>query len=89
MGLLGKLIAGKLMAKAAQNLNRRSAAAAAARGPVNGRYVPATAGASAAAPTGLAGKAVSFYERNPKLVAGAATLLMAAVAASLTKGKTR
>ena len=39
--------------------------------------------------TGIAGKAVGFYEKNPKLVAGVATLLMAALAASLSKGRVR
>ena len=52
-----------------------------------GQYIPAGTSVTPAAPAGLAHKAVEFYEKNPKLVAGAATLLMAALAASLSKGR--
>ena len=83
MGLLGKLIAGKVMTKAVPKMNQKSAAAAAARAR-QGQYIPAGARVPS---TGVADKALAFYERNPKLVASAATLLMAAVAASLSKGR--
>ena len=84
MGLLGKLIAGKVIAKAVTKVKQRDAAQAAMRAR-QGQYIPA--GTSVATSPSLAGKAVGFYERNPKLVAGAATLLMAALAASLSKGR--
>ena len=86
MGLLGKLIAGKVVAKAVQKVKQREAAAqlAAVRAQ-HGQYIPA--GTNVATGTTLAGRAVGFYERNPKLVAGAATLLMAALAAGLSKGR--
>ena len=87
MGLLGKLIAGKVVAKTVQKLNQKNAAAQAARRVQHGQYIPA--GARVATGTGLAGKAVGFYEKNPKLVAGVATLIMAALAASLSKGRVR
>jgi hypothetical protein len=81
MGLLGKLIAGKVVAKAVQKVKQKEALRA-----QQGQYIPA--GASVARPPAtIAGKAVAFYEKNPKLVAGAATLLMAALAASLSKGR--
>ena len=85
MGLLGKLIAGKVIAKAVTKVKQRDAAAQAAMRARQGQYIPA--GTNVAVGTTLAGKAVGFYERNPKLVAGAATLLMAALAASLSKGR--
>ena len=84
MGLLGKLIAGKVMGKAVQKLNQRSATAAAQRAR-HGQYIPAGTVAPSVR-SGVAGKALDFYEKNPKLVAGAATLVMAAIAASLSKG---
>jgi hypothetical protein len=87
MGLIRKLIAGKLVAKAVQKLNQKAAATTVASRPYAGRYIPATAGTMPAARTGIADKALAFYERNPKLVAGAATILMAAVAAGLSKGR--
>ena len=85
MGLLGKLIAGKVVAKAMRKLKQKDAAAQAAMRVQQGQYIPA--GASVASRTGMAGKAVDFYEKNPKLVTGAATLIMAALAASLSKGR--
>jgi hypothetical protein len=86
MGLLGKLIAGKVMAKAVQKVKQKNAAQAAPPAP-QGQYIPAGAGVMPAARPGLANMAVDFYEKNPKLVAGAATLIMAALAASLSKGR--
>ena len=87
MGLLGKIIAGKVMAKAVKKLNQRNAALAAQPAVRQGQYIPAASRGQAVASSGLAGKALAFYEKNPKLVAGAATLVMAAVAASLSKGR--
>ena len=84
MGLLGKLIAGKVVAKAVQKVKQKNAAELRAR---QGQYIPAGSDVLPAGRTDLATKAVSFYEKNPKLVAGAATLLMAALAASLSKGR--
>ena len=84
MGLFGKLIAGKVVAKAVQKVKQREAAQAALRAQ-QGQYIPA--GTNVATGPTLAGRAVAFYERNPKLVAGAATLVMAALAASLSKGR--
>lgn len=86
MGLLGKLIAGKVMAKVVKKLNHKSAALDVRPAVRQGQYIPASGG-KAVTPSGLAGKAIAFYEKNPKLVAGATTLLMAAVAASLSKGR--
>jgi hypothetical protein len=85
MGFLGKLIAGKVIAKAVTKVKQREVAAQAAMRAQQGQYIPA--GANVMTETTLAGKAVGFYERNPKLVAGAATLLMAALAAGLSKGR--
>ena len=85
MGMLGKLIAGRLVAKAAQRIKQKNAAMDVQRRGASGEYIPAGTGAMPAR-TGLAYKAVDFYEKNPKLVAGAATLIMAALAASLSKG---
>ena len=82
MGLLGKLIAGKVVAKAVQKVKQKEALRAR-----QGQYIPAGASVAAPPPGTIAGKAVAFYEKNPKLVAGAATLLMAALAASLSKGR--
>ena len=87
MGLFGKLIAGKVVAKAVQKMKQKDAAAEAAMRAQQGTYIPAGAVAGMPARTGLAGKAVDFYEKNPKLVAGAATLIMAALAASMSKGR--
>ena len=84
MGLFGKIIAGKVVAKAVQKMKQKDAAAQAAMRAQQGQYIPA--GASVV-PNTLTGKAVAFYEKNPKLVAGAATLVMAALAASLSKGR--
>ena len=82
MGLVRKLIAGKVVAKAVKTLKQRNASAAALRAR-QGQYIPA----GTAARTGLADRAVEIYEKNPKLFAGAATLIMAALAASLSKGR--
>ena len=87
MGLFGKIIAGKVVAKAVQKMKQKDAAAEAALRARQGQYIPAGAAVPGAVPTTLSGKAVAFYERNPKLVAGAATLVMAALAASLSKGR--
>ena len=87
MGLVRKLIAGKVVAKAVKTLKQRNAASAAALRTRQGQYIPAGTSARPAARTGLADKAVEIYERNPKLFAGAATLIMAALAASLSKGR--
>ena len=43
MGLLGKLIAAKVMAKAVQKLKQKDAAAQAARRVQHGQYIPAGA----------------------------------------------
>lgn len=87
MGLLGKLIAAKVVAKAVQKLQSKNVASEATLRARQGLHIPASARMTPATRTGLANKAVDFYERNPKLVAGAATLIMAALAASLSRGR--
>ena len=87
MRLLRNLIVGKVVAKAVKTLNQKAAATQATSRAYAGQYIPASASVGSVARSGIAGKAVAFYEKNPKLVAGAATLLLAALAASLSKGR--
>ena len=85
MGLLGKIIAGKVVAKTMQKMKAKDEAAEAAFRAEQARqgvYIPANAPAR---PRTIANQAVDFYERNPKLVAAAGTLIMAALAAGMSR----
>ncbi|HYC37176.1 MAG TPA: hypothetical protein VEC19_12190 [Usitatibacter sp.] len=83
MGLFGKLIAGKLVAKAMRKMKEKDAAAEAA---ARTQYIPRGAPVPPR-PSGNAvvDRAASFYQRNPKLVAAAGSLLLAALTAALSK----
>lgn len=100
MGLLAKIFTGKVAAKVvnraiARNEARRAAAGAAATGTAAGRaagagkageYIPAGEVVSARAGHGaLLERATQVYRRNPKLIAGIATVAAAAVLAGMKR----
>jgi hypothetical protein len=80
MGLIGKILAAKLVAKLTERLDR-----AQTDPPPKADYIPAR-GSKTRAPAGvLLDRAGRIYQRNPKLVATISAAALALIAAGLAR----
>ena len=89
MGLFSKIVTGKMAAKALDRaMAKRAATRAAPAATAAGEYIPAgqvAAGSGLRHGGALVDRATEIYRRNPKLVAGIATIAAAAVLAGMKR----